>query len=170
MKLSPEELLLRWANFHLKKAGMSISNFSGDIKVSSPLRPSTAASHVSSLLPGPSRHILLKVHSVLFVRLRASLCVLVRLVGTFTDYLSRVIFTVVFDFHFTAFKFSLTARGFSLPFSKRPFDRWEMKTDSCICWCPCRTPRRTSTCWSRLLLTAAKKMFPKLKLTCLASL
>ncbi|XP_078117219.1 plastin-3-like [Sander vitreus] len=32
MKLSPEELLLRWANFHLKKAGMSISNFSGDIK------------------------------------------------------------------------------------------------------------------------------------------
>lgn len=33
MKLSPEELLLRWANFHLKKAGMSISNFSGDIKV-----------------------------------------------------------------------------------------------------------------------------------------
>uniref|UniRef100_A0A8C2XEC4 Plastin-3 n=1 Tax=Cyclopterus lumpus TaxID=8103 RepID=A0A8C2XEC4_CYCLU len=33
MKLSPEELLLRWANFHLKKVGMSISNFSGDIKV-----------------------------------------------------------------------------------------------------------------------------------------
>ena len=33
LKLSPEELLLRWANFHLKKAGMSISNFSGDIKV-----------------------------------------------------------------------------------------------------------------------------------------
>ncbi|XP_026214383.1 plastin-2-like [Anabas testudineus] len=32
MKLSPEELLLRWANFHLKKAGMSISNFSGDVK------------------------------------------------------------------------------------------------------------------------------------------
>ncbi|XP_028272368.1 plastin-2-like isoform X2 [Parambassis ranga] len=32
MKLSPEELLLRWANFHLKKAGISISNFSGDIK------------------------------------------------------------------------------------------------------------------------------------------
>ncbi|KAK5865223.1 hypothetical protein PBY51_016404 [Eleginops maclovinus] len=32
MKLSPEELLLRWANFHLKKVGMSISNFSGDIK------------------------------------------------------------------------------------------------------------------------------------------
>uniref|UniRef100_A0A3Q3W9F2 Plastin-3 n=1 Tax=Mola mola TaxID=94237 RepID=A0A3Q3W9F2_MOLML len=32
LKLSPEELLLRWANFHLKKAGMSISNFSGDIK------------------------------------------------------------------------------------------------------------------------------------------
>ncbi|XP_041654129.1 plastin-3-like [Cheilinus undulatus] len=32
MKLSPEELLLRWANFHLKKVGMSINNFSGDIK------------------------------------------------------------------------------------------------------------------------------------------
>uniref|UniRef100_A0A672FDV3 Plastin-3 n=1 Tax=Salarias fasciatus TaxID=181472 RepID=A0A672FDV3_SALFA len=32
MKLSPEELLLRWANFHLKKVNMSISNFSGDIK------------------------------------------------------------------------------------------------------------------------------------------
>lgn len=32
MKLTPEELLLRWANFHLKKAGMTISNFSGDIK------------------------------------------------------------------------------------------------------------------------------------------
>ncbi|XP_043983122.1 plastin-3-like [Gambusia affinis] len=32
MKLSPEELLLRWANFHLKNSGMTISNFSGDIK------------------------------------------------------------------------------------------------------------------------------------------
>ncbi|KAM7000212.1 plastin-3-like [Tautogolabrus adspersus] len=32
MKLSPEELLLRWANFHLKKVGMSLTNFSGDIK------------------------------------------------------------------------------------------------------------------------------------------
>ncbi|KAM9377070.1 plastin-3-like [Pholidichthys leucotaenia] len=32
MKLSPEELLLRWVNFHLKKVGMSISNFSSDIK------------------------------------------------------------------------------------------------------------------------------------------
>ncbi|XP_053179180.1 plastin-3-like [Scomber japonicus] len=32
MKLSPEELLLRWANFHLKKVGMTLSNFSGDIK------------------------------------------------------------------------------------------------------------------------------------------
>uniref|UniRef100_A0A3B5AUI6 Plastin-3 n=1 Tax=Stegastes partitus TaxID=144197 RepID=A0A3B5AUI6_9TELE len=32
LKLSPEELLLRWANFHLKKVGMSITNFSGDIK------------------------------------------------------------------------------------------------------------------------------------------
>ncbi|XP_076025846.1 plastin-3-like [Genypterus blacodes] len=32
MKLRPEELLLRWANFHLKKVGKSITNFSGDIK------------------------------------------------------------------------------------------------------------------------------------------
>ncbi|XP_061581885.1 plastin-3-like [Cololabis saira] len=32
MKLNPEELLLRWANFHLKGVGMSLSNFSGDIK------------------------------------------------------------------------------------------------------------------------------------------
>jgi len=35
MKLSPEELLLRWANFHLENAGSSkINNFSSDIKVS----------------------------------------------------------------------------------------------------------------------------------------
>lgn len=34
MKLSPEELLLRWANYHLDNAGCSkISNFSTDIKV-----------------------------------------------------------------------------------------------------------------------------------------
>lgn len=33
MKLSPEELLLRWVNFHLKKVGMKISNFSADVKV-----------------------------------------------------------------------------------------------------------------------------------------
>ncbi|XP_048883294.1 plastin-3 [Brienomyrus brachyistius] len=33
MKLSPEELLLRWANFHLENAGWSkINNFSSDIK------------------------------------------------------------------------------------------------------------------------------------------
>ncbi|KAM9804535.1 plastin-2 [Neosynchiropus ocellatus] len=33
MKLSPEELLLRWANFHLEEAGCSkINNFSSDIK------------------------------------------------------------------------------------------------------------------------------------------
>ncbi|XP_076878912.1 plastin-3 [Brachyhypopomus gauderio] len=33
MKLSPEELLLRWANFHLENAGWhKINNFSGDIK------------------------------------------------------------------------------------------------------------------------------------------
>ncbi|XP_034741116.1 plastin-2 [Etheostoma cragini] len=35
MKLSPEELLLRWANYHLEAAGgPKISNFSSDIKVS----------------------------------------------------------------------------------------------------------------------------------------
>lgn len=34
MKLSPEELLLRWANYHLEEAGCSkINNFSSDIKV-----------------------------------------------------------------------------------------------------------------------------------------
>lgn len=34
MKLSPEELLLRWANFHLEEAGYgNINNFSSDIKV-----------------------------------------------------------------------------------------------------------------------------------------
>uniref|UniRef100_A0A8C6SXN4 Plastin-3 n=1 Tax=Neogobius melanostomus TaxID=47308 RepID=A0A8C6SXN4_9GOBI len=33
MKLSPEELLLRWANYHLENAGQpKINNFSGDIK------------------------------------------------------------------------------------------------------------------------------------------
>lgn len=35
MKLSPEELLLRWANYHLEEAGYGkINNFSSDIKVS----------------------------------------------------------------------------------------------------------------------------------------
>ena len=35
MKLSPEELLLRWFNYHLEKAGhpRRVTNFSGDIKV-----------------------------------------------------------------------------------------------------------------------------------------
>ena len=34
MKLSPEELLLRWANYHLEQAGCpKINNFSSDIKV-----------------------------------------------------------------------------------------------------------------------------------------
>lgn len=37
MKLSPEELLLRWANYHLENAGCNkISNFSTDIKVGVP--------------------------------------------------------------------------------------------------------------------------------------
>lgn len=36
MKLSPEELLLRWANYHLENAGCTkITNFSTDIKVGS---------------------------------------------------------------------------------------------------------------------------------------
>lgn len=35
MKLSPEELLLRWVNYHLTNAGWhTINNFSQDIKVS----------------------------------------------------------------------------------------------------------------------------------------
>jgi len=34
MKLSPEELLLRWANYHLENAGCNkVNNFSSDIKV-----------------------------------------------------------------------------------------------------------------------------------------
>lgn len=34
MKLSPEELLLRWANYHLEGAGcQKVNNFSSDIKV-----------------------------------------------------------------------------------------------------------------------------------------
>lgn len=34
MSLSPEELLLRWVNYHLQNAGtQTISNFSEDIKV-----------------------------------------------------------------------------------------------------------------------------------------
>lgn len=44
------------------------------------------------------------------------------------------------------------------------------KTDSYIYICACRTPMRTSTCWSRSHLTAAMKMFPKLKLICLGSM
>lgn len=37
MKLSPEELLLRWANFHLENAGwQKINNFSTDIRVGPP--------------------------------------------------------------------------------------------------------------------------------------
>ncbi|KAK6299418.1 hypothetical protein J4Q44_G00309280 [Coregonus suidteri] len=39
MKLSPEELLLRWANFHLENAGFSkINNLSSDIKEKDDLR------------------------------------------------------------------------------------------------------------------------------------
>jgi len=36
MKLSPEEVLLRWVNYHLANAGwQKINNFSHDIKVCS---------------------------------------------------------------------------------------------------------------------------------------
>lgn len=35
MSLSPEKILLRWMNFHLKKAGYKkiVTNFSSDVKV-----------------------------------------------------------------------------------------------------------------------------------------
>lgn len=37
LSMSPEELLLRWVNYHLKAAGWKpIKNFSEDIKVASP--------------------------------------------------------------------------------------------------------------------------------------
>ena len=40
MKLSPEELLLRWANFHLDNAGIEpINNLQSDIKVRELLHP-----------------------------------------------------------------------------------------------------------------------------------
>lgn len=32
LRLSPEELLLRWMNFHLKKVGITVKNFSSDVK------------------------------------------------------------------------------------------------------------------------------------------
>lgn len=39
MGLAPEKVLLKWMNFHLKKAGYnkSVSNFSSDLKVTSTL-------------------------------------------------------------------------------------------------------------------------------------
>jgi len=49
MKLSPEELLLRWANFHLNNAGIEpISNLSSDIKVWELLQP-VAKPHLTPL-------------------------------------------------------------------------------------------------------------------------
>lgn len=48
MKLSPEELLLRWANYHLENAGCNkVNNFSSDIKVWETLtnNSKTAAPH-----------------------------------------------------------------------------------------------------------------------------
>lgn len=38
MSLAPEKVLLRWMNFHLKKAGYKkpINNFSSDVKVTLP--------------------------------------------------------------------------------------------------------------------------------------
>lgn len=43
MKLSPEELLLRWANYHLEQAGcQKINNFSSDIKANTHIHISWA--------------------------------------------------------------------------------------------------------------------------------
>ena len=54
MKLSPEELLLRWANFHLENSGwQKINNFSADIKVtakSQSICGDTMTSEISSHL------------------------------------------------------------------------------------------------------------------------
>ena len=50
MKLSPEELLLRWANFHLENSGwQKINNFSADIKVTVQLNISVQFSLVAQL-------------------------------------------------------------------------------------------------------------------------
>lgn len=54
MKLSPEELLLRWANYHLENAGCNkINNFSSEIKVWETLtnNSKTAAPHPSLCPP-----------------------------------------------------------------------------------------------------------------------
>lgn len=54
MKLSPEELLLRWANYHLENAGCNkVNNFSSDIKVWEILtnKSKTATLHPNSCPP-----------------------------------------------------------------------------------------------------------------------
>lgn len=54
MKLSPEDLLLRWANYHLENAGCNkVNNFSSDIKVWEILtnKSKTAALHPNSCPP-----------------------------------------------------------------------------------------------------------------------
>lgn len=54
MKLSPEELLLRWANYHLENAGCNkVNNFSSDIKVWETLinNSQTAAPHPNPYPP-----------------------------------------------------------------------------------------------------------------------
>lgn len=54
MKLSPEDLLLRWANYHLENAGCNkVNNFSSDIKVGEILtnKSKTAALHPNSCPP-----------------------------------------------------------------------------------------------------------------------
>lgn len=54
MKLSPEELLLRWVNFHLQEAGCSkINNFSSDIKVSRARRSRLHPEPGQNLVPEP---------------------------------------------------------------------------------------------------------------------
>lgn len=42
MNLPPEKVLLKWMNFHLKKAGYkkTVTNFSSDVKVYAPCIPS----------------------------------------------------------------------------------------------------------------------------------
>ena len=57
MNLSPEELLLRWVNYHLSRSDRRINNFSGDIKDSeayilllSQIAPTAADDMVARLL------------------------------------------------------------------------------------------------------------------------
>uniref|UniRef100_A0A8C5AGV4 Plastin-3 n=1 Tax=Gadus morhua TaxID=8049 RepID=A0A8C5AGV4_GADMO len=56
MKLSPEELLLRWANFHLNNAGIEpISNLQSDIKVWDPYSPLAYFHLLQQIAPNGSK-------------------------------------------------------------------------------------------------------------------